>query len=54
MKKISEVEEKPFTSSLNIVQKPAVKRGGGGQRKASPSPLPYSAADPWILHLKTT
>ncbi len=35
MKQISEAEEKPFTSSLNIhVQKPFVERGGGRRSKA--------------------
>ncbi len=39
---IYEVEEKPFTSSLNIqyIQKPTVERGGGGRNNAFP-PLPY-------------
>jgi hypothetical protein len=37
MKQISEVEGKPFTSSLNICpEKPALERGGGGRSNASP------------------
>ncbi len=37
MKQISEVEGKPFTSSLNICpEKPAVERGGGGRSNTSP------------------
>ncbi len=41
--KISDVEENPFSSSLNTisVQKPAVERGGGGLSKAPP-PQPIS------------
>jgi hypothetical protein len=33
---ISEVEEKPFTSSLISIQKPALKRVGGGRSDALP------------------
>jgi hypothetical protein len=54
MKQISEVEGKPFTSSLNICpEKPAVERGGGGRSNASPlfSP-PYFPDDPWIFHFQ--
>jgi hypothetical protein len=51
---MSEVEEKPFTSSLKIcVQKPVFRKGWGGRSNASP-PHPYFAADPRIFHLKTT
>jgi hypothetical protein len=39
--KISDVEETPFSSSLNTisVQKPGVERGRGGLRNASPQPI---------------
>jgi hypothetical protein len=46
MKQISGVEEKPFTSSLNICSK---EEGGEGRH-----PILNFPADPWIFPLKTT
>jgi hypothetical protein len=48
MKKISEVEEKPFTSSSNVSPDASVERGIGGQSNAS-HPPPYLLADPRIF-----
>ncbi len=56
MKKLSEVEEKLFTSSLNICPEACRKMGGGGQKKKAPLPLPSPhliPADPLIFNLKT-
>ncbi len=53
MKQISEMEEKASTSSLNLCEKSAIERWGGGVTPP-PSPPPYFLADPWILHVKTT
>ncbi len=38
-KQVSDVEEKPFTSSLNIGPSHVKKGGGGGRSNASPPPL---------------
>ncbi len=46
-KKISEMDEKSSTSSLNL------ERWGGGVTPP-PSPSPYFLADPLVFHLKTT
>ncbi len=42
MKQISEVEEIPFKSSLNVCPKPAVETGGEGRSNASPPPTPHT------------
>ncbi len=56
MKQISEVEEKPFTSSVNFCPEACCIGKGvrGGRSITSSSSLPYFPADPWIFHLKTT
>ncbi len=52
MKQISEVEEKPFTSSLNICLKACFRKrvGTGGVTPPLPSASPYFPADPSIFH----
>jgi hypothetical protein len=54
MKQLSDAEEKPFTSSLNICPEVCWKRRGCGRRIASPSPAHYFPTDPWIFRYKTT
>ncbi len=49
-RQLSEVEEKPFTSSLNMCPAAAGEMVGGGRSNAAPSPPPSSeAADLLIL-----
>ncbi len=49
-KQISEVEEKPFTSSLDICPEACLKKGVGWGRVT----LSYFPADPCLFHFKTT
>jgi hypothetical protein len=51
MKQMSEQEDKPLTSSLNICQKRALE-GGGLSIPPSPSPPPYFPAYPLDISFK--
>jgi hypothetical protein len=48
VKQISEVEEKPFTSPLNICPELLVGEGGG----VTPAPSPKYPVDLWIFYFK--
>ncbi len=54
MKQMSEVEEKPFTSSLNAVQKPACGKVGAQVKFGVRSPksilAPVDSCGHWLRH----
>jgi len=54
MKQKSEVEEKPFTSSLNICQKAFLQKGVEAGGEMPTHHHPNFPPDPWIFSFKGT